>query len=44
VVETRRYCPALRVAPAGRRAVVASVVDDAGAEALICAVAYAGAD
>lgn len=36
--------PGLRVIPAGRKAVVAFVVDDAAAEVLIYAVTYGGAD
>lgn len=36
--------PGLRAIPAGRKAVVAFVVDDAAAEVLIYAVTYGGAD
>ena len=36
--------PGLRAIPAGRRAVVAFVVDDTAHEVLIHAVSYAGAD
>ncbi|MFN3994599.1 MAG: type II toxin-antitoxin system RelE/ParE family toxin [Tabrizicola flagellatus] len=36
--------PGLRAIPAGRKAVIAFVVDDAAAEVLIYAVTYGGAD
>ena len=36
--------PGLRAIPAGRRAVVAFVVDDTAGEVLVHAVSYAGAD
>jgi len=36
--------PGLRAIPAGRRAVVAFVVDDTAREVLVYAVSYAGAD
>ena len=36
--------PGLRAIPAGRKAVIAFVVDDDVAEVLICAVTYGGAD
>jgi toxin ParE1/3/4 len=36
--------PGIRVIPAGRKAVVAFLVDDEAAEVLICAVTYGGAD
>ena len=36
--------PGLRAVPAGRRTVVAFLVDDEGREVLVVAVAHAGAD
>lgn len=39
-----QVAPGLRAIPAGRRPVVALVVDDTAREALIFAVSYAGAD
>ena len=36
--------PGLRAIPAGRKAVIAFVVDDAAAEVLVYAVTYGGAD
>lgn len=43
---TRRddIAPGLRAIPAGRKAVIAFIVDDAAAEVLIYAVSYAGKD
>jgi plasmid stabilization system protein ParE len=36
--------PGLRAIPAGRKAVIAFVVDDAAAEVLVYAITYGGAD